>query len=113
MTEKTYRGVDGEEMHPRLRAFWVTYPEHPVSHRREAWAAHTAKELVGLLNAEYPAEHTLGNVEELTDEELLDCSVLDCDGDTVAELLGHMDEPGRLFELYSPDLHHPSGPAAK
>lgn len=106
--EETESNMDahGNPVEPKLRAFWVWYPATlPSSHGREAWAAHSAKELVGLLNETYPAEHTLANVAEVSVDELADPDILERRGQTVAGILASAQEPGRLFELYSPEPH--------
>ena len=107
-SEVTNRDGEGGDVEPRLRAFWVFYPEIPSTYGREAWAAFGAKELVHRLNMTYPFEHTLYNVTEVSCEELNDVGLAPASG-TIAALLDTMQAPGPMFERYSPTEPHPTG----
>jgi hypothetical protein len=106
------RNSDGGDVEPRLRAFWVFYPDIPSTHGREAWAALGAKELVHVLNRTYPFEHTLYNVSEITCEELNEPDGAGTGGGTIAAALEAAHAPGMMFERYSPLEPHPTSAMA-
>lgn len=107
--DKSNRDSEGGPVEPRLRAFWVFYPEAPSTYGREAWAAFGAKELVHTLNATYPFEHTLYNVKEVSCEELNDMDPPQHGpSGGIQAILDAAHAPGRLFETYSPQERHPT-----